>query len=290
MYKEKSNFKTRVQSYRHLGIWKGKAMGYLKKQEGFNNIFWQVIRSCEQTSQKVWAGNLFSEGKIILSAMHTPSGFLLLSHGSCTGVHALAKYAIRQKWRFKGVSGPECLVQQFLDLTNRAKHSLEVVGTRKFKIFQSCFTERQDPEKIETSPEFQLGEVKEIDWPRARTWSQKFALESDPPLDVLAIMQMSKKMYSENNLFTLSDSENNPCAMAGFGRTTDRYRVINMVYVPYEFRRQGVARELIRQMTKLARDQGHADCLLFSDWLGEHNLYESIGFKCLGIFIECDLA
>ena len=132
--------------------------------------------------------------------------------------------------------------------------------------------------------------VKNIDWPKARIWAQQFALESDPPLNLSAISQMAKQMYAERNLFMLTDLQNHPCAMAGFGRSTDRYRVINMVYVPKDFRRLGIGKELITQMTLHAQEKGYDQCLLFSEWTGSKNLYHRMGCKYMGKFMEHDLS
>ena len=104
-----------------------------------------------------------------------------------------------------------------------------------------------------------------------------------------AMTQMAKKMYSEKKLFMLTDAENHPCAIAGFGRSTDRYLIINMVYVPDELRGQGIAKKLIFQMTKLSRQLGYEGCLLFSDWTGDGNLYQTMGCEYIGDFMEYDL-
>ena len=53
----------------------------------------------------------------------------------------------------------------------------------------------------------------------------------------------------KQTLFLLRDIDNHPCAMAGFGRNTDNYRVINMVFVPKNFRGMGIGGELIKRMT-----------------------------------------
>ncbi|MEL0098369.1 MAG: GNAT family N-acetyltransferase, partial [Opitutae bacterium] len=128
-----------------------------------------------------------------------------------------------------------------------------------------------------------------IDWPKARIWAQKFAMEADPPMNLSAITQLAKQMHSEKNLFMLSDPQNHPCAMAGFGRSTDRYRVINMVYVPQDMRRQGIGKELITRMALYAKELRYSACLLFSERKEAGNLYDTMGCKALGKFVEYGL-
>ena len=108
-------------------------------------------------------------------------------------------------------------------------------------------------------------------------------------MDLAAITQMAKQMQAAKNLFILRNSENILCAMAGFGRSTERYQVINMVYVPEELRGKGMAEELLNRMILKSQASGYKGCLLFSEWQGARNLYESMGCKTLGRFVEHDL-
>ena len=154
---------------------------------------------------------------------------------------------------------------------------------RVLKLFKT-----QTKSREETLEYYQLVGQK-YDWPKARIWAQQFALENDPPLELPKIVQMAKQMYADKNLFMLTDFQNHPCAMAGFGRSTDRYRVINMAYVPKDSRGQGIGKELISQMTLYAQEKGYDQCLLFSEWTGSKNLYDQMGCKYLGKYIEYDL-
>ena len=276
----------RIQSDTDLDSWKSKAFSFLRQEEGLNNLFWQIIKVRERSFKKGWAGNVFDREKVVLSAIHTGSNFLLLSHGSLDAIDLLADYAKNEDWALDGVSGPEKLVKQFLGSYTNSENKLPSPppSFRTFKIFQT--TELKN--KFNLSP-YKFGPVQNLDWPRARIWSQQFAAEANPPMNPNAMMQMAKKMYSEKKLFMLTDSENHPCAIAGFGRSTDRYLVINMVYVPDELRGHGIAKKLIFQMTKLSRELGYKGCLLFSDWTGGANLYQTMGCEYIGDFMEYDL-
>ena len=274
----------RIQSDADLDSWKSKAFSFLRQEEGLNNLFWQIIKMREKSFKKGWAGNVLDREKVVLSAIHTCSNFLLLSHGSLDAVDLLADYAKSEGWVLNGVSGPERLVKQFLVSSLNSENKLPSPSFRTFKIFQTGELKNRF-----NLPTYQFGPIQNIDWSRARIWSQQFAAEANPPMDPNAMTQMAKKMYSEKKLFMLTDSENHPCAIAGFGRCTDRYLVINMVYVPKELRRQGIAKKLIFQMTKLSRQLGYESSLLFSDWKGYGNLYQTMGCEYIGDFMEYDL-
>lgn len=277
--------KFRVQSYSELEFWKHKALPHLRQNEGWNNLFWQIIQNREKERYNGWAGNVFASGETALSAIQTPSNFLLLSHGESLAVDVLAKYAITQEWNLHGVSGERNLVKRFLQGANLVSMELNTFPGREFKLFQSG-TGEQNFECLD----YELEQVSSLDWPRVRIWAQQFALEADPPMNLLAMTQLAKKLYSSKQLYVLKDMENHPCAMAGFGRSTDCYQVINMVYVPEELRGQGIAEQLINLMVQQSKRVGYEGCLLFSDWKGESNLYDSMGFKQLGQFVEFDLA
>jgi predicted GNAT family acetyltransferase len=284
MYIEKRNSILRIESDADLDSWKSKAFSFLRQEEGLNNLFWQIIKMREKSFKKGWAGNVLNREEVVLSAIHTGSNFLLFSHGSLDAVDVLADYAKSEGWALNGVSGPEKLVKQFLGSFMNSENKLPSPSFRTFKIFQTGELKNKF-----NLPIYQFGPVQNIDWPRARIWSQQFAAEANPPMDPNAMTQMAKKMYSEKKLFMLTDSENHPCAIAGFGRSTDRYLIINMVYVPDELRGLGIAKKLIFQMTKLSRQLGYEGCLLFSDWKGYGNLYQTMGCEYIGDFMEYDL-
>ena len=245
-----------------------------------------MIRNFENPAKEgVRAINIFGLQEVKLSAIVSPSNFLLLSQGSKEAVKALAQCCQRKEWNFSGVSGPKDLAKQFVSL--RECEAMEKMRTpREFRLFET--SSQKMPASCGDNL-LQLCRVESNDWPRARVWAQQFAAEAEPSMDLGAITQMAKNMYQENNLYLLKNEEKIPCAMAGFGRSTDRYQVINMVYVPVAFRHKGIARNLIKKMIPLSHSMGFHGCLLFSDWSGKKNLYQSMGFRELGRFIEYDL-
>lgn len=249
-----------------------------------NNLFWQIIQNREKATTEKWSGNIFCDGKISLSALHTPSNFLLLSHGSLNAAEVLAKYGTKQKWNLNGVSGPKDLVNHFIQCNGTRGQNMKASSKRVFKIFQTNINI-----KTSFSDDYQLSHVRSIDWPKVRIWAQQFALEADYTMDLTSVVQMARQMNTAKKLFILTDYQNHPCAMAGFGRSTDRYQVINMVYVPKSLRGQGIGEALVVHMSNHAKEQGYEQCLLFSEWTGSRNLYEAMGCKKIGTFMEYDL-
>lgn len=227
---------------------------------------------------------MFHRGEIKLCALLTPSEHLLLSHGSLPAVEALALYSRKRKWKLAGVSGADSLVRKFVEIFKSGKGEERSASFREFKLFQTMSEEK--PTAVSA---WQLRRAEEADWPKVRLWAQRFALESDPPLNLSSITGMARQMMRSKDLHLLCDNGNEACSMAGFGRATDRFQVVNMVYVPMERRRKGLARELVLGMIRQSRASGYEGCLLFSEWGGSRNLYDSMGCLTLGSFVECDL-
>ena len=74
--------------------------------------------------------------------------------------------------------------------------------------------------------------------------------------------------------------------MGGFGRSTPFCLVIFVVFVPREMRGQGYGAKLIAGLMVEARKRKALNCILFSDYEGSRNLYESLGFRKVGRFSE----
>ena len=82
-----------------------------------------------------------------------------------------------------------------------------------------------------------------------------------------------------DNLFFLHKKDSGSVGMAGFGRQTRNYKVINLVYVPIENRNRGVGKNLVFQLLHRAKTEENKKCLLFSDYVGDKNLYLEMGFR-----------
>ena len=67
--------------------------------------------------------------------------------------------------------------------------------------------------------------------------------------------------------------------MAGFGRQTKNFKVINLVFVPEEHRQKGIARRIVFEVLKRAKVHNQSNALLFSDYRGKRNLYEAAGLE-----------
>jgi predicted GNAT family acetyltransferase len=228
-----------------------------------------------------WAGNIFLNHNIGLSAIHTPGDYLLLSDGKMDCVERVVKYGKSKSWKLKGVTGPNLQAKEFAFLWERAKYKNLSNGCKDFIIFDSAHTELYK----EVSKNLSLQKASSFEWPRIRLWASQFAHESRPQLNINASIVMAKSMLNQNNLYLLKKS-GKTVGMGGFGRSTPKNLVINMIFVPEEDRRKGYGSALVSNLIHYARNNEFSECLMFSDYLRGNNLYQSLGCKEAGRFCE----
>ena len=271
--------KGKVQSYQDLRSFFGRTQKFLLKREFENNLFWEVKRLVLKRGVSGWAGNVFLDGRIVLSGMVTPTGYLLLSSGPRHALLRLVAYAKSKKLKIKGVTGPEQSVDCFCELWNGSVASTGREG-KSFMIYSiSC--RRFPPFPLSLA----LESVGPGSWPRIQAWTMQFARESIPPIQANALLEVTREMMADGNLFLLR-KDGVACGMGGFGRSTPNSLVINEVFVPKEMRRQGHAADLISGLVAKAGERKVRNCILFSDFEGPSNLYDSLGFVQVGRFVE----
>lgn len=128
--------KGKVQSYPNLQSFFEKAEEFLLKKEFQNNLFWEVNRLARKKGMRRWAGNVFMQGRIALSAMITPSSYLLLSTGRQEALLRLLAYGRSKGWKIKGVTGPEESVGLFYENWKGISNSMDRSG-KEFTVYSA---------------------------------------------------------------------------------------------------------------------------------------------------------
>ena len=267
----------KVQSYKNLSGYINKYEDFLFKNEVSNNLFWEVLEELKKKPTSThWAANVMDDGNIRLSVIRTPSNYLMLSKGDKLAGNHLLNYLKKKNPDILGFAGPELLSLPFH--RNWMKSSSQQHQPEKnFLIFKS--TSKTPRVKDIGDHGYTLKIVGEREWPRARLWAIQFARESTPELSATEIVASAKKMMRTHSLFFLHKKDSASCGMAGFGRQTRNYKVINLVYVPIEYRNRGVGKNLVFQLLNRAKTEENKRCLLFSDYSGDKNLYLEMGFR-----------
>ena len=123
-----------------------------------NNLFWEVTSNWQSGKKINWAGNVFLNHKIVLSAIHMASGYLLLSTGKSEAVERLVDYGRTKHWYTKGIMGARESVEEFsLRWQNKSEYSLGNL-TKRFTIFQSFRIpeENSPPGKLNSVVKFSI--------------------------------------------------------------------------------------------------------------------------------------
>ena len=246
-----------------------------------NNLFWEVLKKWNDGKKIYWSGNLFRNHQVAMSAIITTSQYLLLSTGESSSLKRLVSYGKRKNWNLNGVTGPTSQAEIFARLWKNLQMEGSLAKSKDFEIFHSD----DSNSRLNLKKGISVQKATSFEWPRIRLWAIQFAHESNPQLDLHSSILMAKSMLNQQNLYLLR-KEGNTLGMAGFGRFTPNRMIINMVFIPREFRRRGYASALTGSLIQKAQKSALSKCLLFSDYLKADNLYKQLGCESVGRFCE----
>ena len=278
--------KLRVQQYDSAASFLRNSSKFLIQNETMNNLFWEVTKNWQFGKKINWAGSVFQNHKIGLSAIWMKTGYILLSRGKAEAIKRLVDYGRAKQWEVKGIMGAGEIVEKFSSRWDEKSELSRKNFTKRFIIYES--TRPYNAKITEKSGNLELVQASEFEWPRIRLWAANFAQEASPVLNREATIMMAKSMLKNKNLYLLKNGIQS-LGMAGFGRNTPNRMVINMVFTPPEFRGKKYASHLVSLMIKKAQKNGFSHTLLFSDYLEQKNLYQTIGYKPVGEFCEMKL-
>lgn len=246
-----------------------------------NNLFWEVLKKWNDGKKIYWAGNLFRNHQVAMSAIITTSHYLLLSTGETSSLKRLCAYGKRKKWKLNGVTGPSKQAKIFARFWQNLEMEESLAKSKDFEIFHSA----DAVSRFTLKKGISVQKATSFEWPRIRLWAIQFAHESNPQLDLQASILMAKSMLNHQNLYLLR-KEGNTLGMGGFGRFTPNRMIINMVFISKEYRRRGYASALTESLIQKAQKTALSKCLLFSDYLQADNLYKKLGCESVGRFCE----
>lgn len=254
---------------------------FLLRNEAMNNLLWEVGHALDGTGREcAWFGTVERAGKVNLAAVRGSTRYLILACGEEDAVKALAEFLAEKEVRLQGATGPVDEVDAFAEAW--AKASGKPLGRgRSLKIYE--IAPQNDFVNAPETPG-RMRPAEDADRKLVRDWAISFAAESPSPMDPSTLVELAEAIRAKGNLFLWEDGE--PVSMAGFGRSTPNGLVVNMVYTPGKRRRLGYAGALMVGLMVEARQRGAKLCCLFSEYRGERNLYERIGFREGGVLGE----
>ena len=282
MSKETMSF--RVETFSNWQSFLEKAQLLLLESEAESNLIWEVGRVSAQntSSARPWSGWLVvGNGKPLLAALPSVTGYLILSAGKDSACPALVDHLSALDISLNGVSGPETVASSFAGVWQ------DTVGVSvKLGASLSFYSASTNAEHKNSQQGFfrracpQEGEL-------LRGWAIDFGAESPRPMDPRSLTRLSEHMLGQGNLFVWEENEEIR-AMGGFGRETPNGLVINMVFTPKSYRGRGFASALTASLVREAGRRGKEFCCLYSEFRSSTrpNLYEQINFRLAGEFTE----
>ena len=196
----------------------------------------------------------------------------------------IAKLIIGFKRKIPVLLGPKAVA---LTLT---RHISKLQGTTFQVTMNSRVYELEQVLPVSKTPgHLRLADPAEL--PYLTKWMQAFILESlgsDHDLD--ATRSLAKGKIERGELY-LWEHQGQAITMAATARPTTHYIAVNYVYTPPELRRRGFASNCVAALSQRMLDAGYKRCTLFTDLDNPttSGLYERIGYRSVGEFIQFDL-
>lgn len=258
-----------------------RAEPFLLERETLNNLLWEVGATLDRkSSSEAWFGTVEQRGEICLAGMRSFTKYLILSAGEVKAAGTLARRLADAGMELRGVTGRAETANAFADAWS------EVTGATLGRVRSLKIYEWADAEAPARKPKIR-GEARraeEADAEIVRKWSIGFAAESVSPMDPSTLADWAETIRQRGNLYLWVDDE--PACMACFGRKTPNGLVVNLVYTPGKRRGNGYAGALLGELLGEAKRRGVTQCCLFSEYQGDRNLYERLGFRKAGEFRE----
>jgi len=274
----------RVETFSNWQSFLEEAHPLLLENEAESNLIWEVGRvSAQNTSAaRSWSGWLVEgDGKPLLAALPSVTGYLILSAGKDSACSALANHLSASSISLNGASGPEPVASSFAEVWQ------DIVGVSvKLGASLSFYSSSTNAEQKNSQQGF-LRKACQQEAELLRGWAIDFGAESPRPMDPRSLTRLSQRMLGQGNLFVWEENEQIR-AMGGFGRETPNGLVINMVFTPKNYRGRGFASALTAALAREAGRRGKEFCCLYSEFRSSirPNLYEQIDFCLAGEFTE----
>jgi hypothetical protein len=122
--------KLRVQQYDSAASFLRNSSKFLIQNETMNNLFWEVTKNWQFGKKINWAGSVFQNHKIGLSAIWMKTGYILLSKGKAEAIKRLVDYGRAKQWEIKGIMGAEKLSKSLAQGGRRRVRSLPKISLR----------------------------------------------------------------------------------------------------------------------------------------------------------------
>lgn len=192
-----------------------------------------------------------------------------------------ANWLFNEKKKIPGVVGCKPMVDHF------AKAWKELTGCQ-LQTFMRQKIYRLDEVKDVNRKNGRLCYATEDDIALAAYWTEKFHSEALEPIDKKTVMDFVKSRIKQNQIFFWRTEQGTPVSMAARSRESKHGVVINLVYTPNEYKKQGYATTCVAALSEWLLQEGYKFCSLYTDLDNptSNSIYMKIGYEPIADSIE----
>jgi len=268
-----------LREYESVEHYRKDVVPFLEEREAVNNLPLGIVGSLgdqfEDGSRPFLATVRDASGQLVLVALRTPPYNLVLAgHGDRLreAVELTASQLAARSAQLPGVIGLSGISEAF------ARTWAEATG---------------DPVSLSMRQRiYRLDSVKPIEWTPGRLrcavptdielvaeWIAAFRSEAlGKDLTTVGARRAAESLIRQGRLYLWQDGR--PISMAASARQTRNGIVVNEVYTPPEFRRQGYVTSCVAALSQLLLDRGHRFCSLYTDLSNptSNSVYRKVGY------------
>lgn len=272
----------KIKVYNSLNEFMDETFALLTQYELQNNlIIGNCIRAEEynlDTSAFFLATIKDKQNDIILIAMQTPPYPLLIfevgNKINDEGLDYLIDYLVNNEMNIPGIVTEKQLAKRFVERYTKKTNTITKIGMN-MRIY------RLDKVKYRENEKGQLRKATLDDLFYIPYWNDAFADECDIKIntaDFLLRLEKFKKQVEFGYLYVYEDRI--PVSMISMGRKTLNGVILNNVYTPPHYRKNGYATNMVSEICSLLLNEGYQFCGLFTDLKNpiSNSIYQKVGF------------
>ncbi|QKS70699.1 GNAT family N-acetyltransferase [Paenalkalicoccus suaedae] len=253
----------------------------LEKREVQHNLPLGVLRQLErERDPDCFLAVGERDGEPVSVMIQTPPRKLIIC-GKQDAMKETAEWMYQVKPDLNGVIGcsdsAEAFTRAWTEISGAASEPV-----RRQVIF------RLDKVKEFDRPQGKLTYANEDDFELVMSWTEEFALGSMRASDLERLEETVMQEIKHNQVFLWRDQYCTPVSMAKRARELTNGIVVNYVYTPEEYERQGFATACVGALSERLLKEGYRFCSVNTndDHEASQSVYKKLGYEPVGSAIE----
>ncbi|MDQ0257326.1 putative GNAT family acetyltransferase [Evansella vedderi] len=221
-----------------------------------------------------------NDGKLGMIMVQTPPDNLVIC-GKEEFIKPIVKWLCKKGIDLPGVVGCKPIIDKFVEAWVKETNKTP-------EVFMRQLIYRLDELQQIPRQKGRLCYATEDDLTLVTYWTQQFHEEALEPIDKKRAEEFVKNEIKNNTIFLWRTENCTPVSMAKRARETKNGVVINLVYTPDEYKRQGYATTCVAALSEWLLKEGFKFCSLYTDLDNptSNSIYTKIGYKPIAESVE----